>query len=134
MGDYFGHWIKIGQREGAVLPKIFYVNWFLKDENGKFLWPGYGENSRVLAYIFDRCDGKGEAVETTIGKVPATGAIQIEGLDGINEAKMAKLLEVNPELWKAEIPQIEEHFARFGSHLPDELFVELDRLKYRLGE
>jgi phosphoenolpyruvate carboxykinase (GTP) len=114
------------------LPKIFYVNWFLKDENGKFLWPGYGDNSRVLAYIFDRCDGKGETIDTAIGKVPVSGAINIEGLAGVDEIKMAKLLEVNADLWKEEVPRIEEHYARFGSHLPDELFVELNGLKQRL--
>ena len=133
MGDYFGHWIKIGQKAGAKLPKIFYVNWFLKDENGKFMWPGYGENSRVLAYIFDRCNGEGEAVDTPIGKVPAPSAINIDGLVGVDEAKMTKLLEVNPELWKAEVALIEEHYARFGSHIPEELAVELDALKNRLG-
>jgi len=133
MGDYFGHWIKIGQKTDAKLPKIFYVNWFLKDENGKFMWPGYGENSRVLAYIFDRCNGEGETVDTTIGKVPAPGAINIEGLAGVDEAKMAKLLNVDNDNWKAEIPLIEEHYARFGSHIPEELTTELDGLKKRLG-
>jgi len=132
MGDYFGHWVKMGQRTGAKLPKIFYVNWFLKDENGKFLWPGYGENSRVLAYIFDRCNEKGETVDTAIGKVPVSSAINIEGLTGMNEGKMAKLLEVNNDDWKAEVVLIEEHYARFGNHLPEELAVELDGLKKRL--
>ena len=134
MGDYFGHWIKIGQHAGAQLPKIFYVNWFRKDENGKFLWPGYGENSRVLAYIFDRCNDKGNAVDTAIGKVPAPNAINIEGLAGMDEAKMAKVLEVNNDDWKAEAALIEnEHYANFGSHLPKELAEELDALKKRLG-
>jgi len=134
MGDYFAHWIKIGQREGAVLPHIFYVNWFRKDENGKFLWPGYGDNSRVLAYIFDRCNGKGEAVDTAIGKVPALQSINIEGLDGVCEVRLTKALEVNKEEWKAEVELIEEHFDRFGSHLPAELTVELSGLKERLGK
>jgi phosphoenolpyruvate carboxykinase (GTP) len=133
MGDYFGHWIKIGQHEGAKLPKIFYVNWFRKDENGKFLWPGYGDNSRVLAYIFDRCNGKGETVDTAIGKVPAPTSINIEGLSGMCEVRLAKVLEVNNDDWKAEVTLIEEHYARFGSHLPAELTVELDGLKERLG-
>ena len=133
MGDYFGHWITIGQREGAQLPKIFYVNWFRKDENGKFLWPGYGENSRVLAYIFDRCNGEGETVDTAIGKVPAANVISIEGLAGMDEAKMAKVLEVNNDDWNAEVALIEEHFARFGANLPEELTIELDGLKQRLG-
>jgi phosphoenolpyruvate carboxykinase (GTP) len=133
MGDYFGHWINIGQHEGAKLPRIFYVNWFRKDANGKFLWPGYGENSRVLAYIFDRCNDKGETVETSIGKVPAVSAINIEGLAGMDEAKMADVLAVCNNDWKAEIALIEEHFARFGNHLPEELNVELAGLKGRLG-
>jgi len=133
MGDYFGHWINIGKHAGAKLPKIFYVNWFRKDENGKFLWPGYGENSRVLAYIFDRCNNQGEAVDTAIGKVPAVKAIDIKGLAGMDETKMAKVLEVNNEDWKAEVALIEEHYARFGSHLPKELETELAGLKKRLG-
>jgi phosphoenolpyruvate carboxykinase (GTP) len=133
MGDYFAHWIKIGQHAGAQLPKIFYVNWFRKDENGKFLWPGYGENSRVLAYIFDRCNGYGETVDTAIGKVPSLKSINIEGLTGMNEAKMAKALEVSNDDWKAEVALIDEHYARFGSHLPEELATELAGLKERLG-
>jgi len=133
MGDYFGHWIKIGKRAGAILPKIFYVNWFRKDENGKFLWPGYGENSRVLAYIFDRCNNEGETVDTAIGKVPSVKAIYTKGLAGMDETKMAKVLEVSNEDWKAEVALIEEHYARFGSHLPEELATELAGLKERLG-
>jgi phosphoenolpyruvate carboxykinase (GTP) len=133
MGDYFGHWVKIGTTAGAKLPKIFYVNWFQKDENGKFMWPGYGENSRVLSYIFDRCDNKGEAVDTAIGKVPAPSAINIDGLADVDEALMEKLLSVNVEQWKAEVPEIEKHYASFGSHTPAELNAELDALKNRLG-
>ena len=132
MGDYFAHWVKTGEHEGAKLPKIFFVNWFRKDENGKFLWPGYGENSRVLAYVFDRCNGAGETVDTPIGKLPVAEAVNVEGL-GIDAAKMAKLLEVNPEEWKAEVALIDEHYASFGSHLPKELAVELDGLKKHLG-
>jgi phosphoenolpyruvate carboxykinase (GTP) len=115
------------------LPKIFYGNWFLKDENGKFMWPGYGENSRILAYIFDRCNDKSKAVDTPIGKVPAPGALNLEGLSNIDETKLAKLLEVDTDLWKAEVVQIEEHYARFGNHIPAELQAELDQLKQRLG-
>jgi len=133
MGDYFGHWIKTGKHAGAKLPKIFYVNWFRKDENGKFLWPGYGENSRVLAYIFDRCNGEGETVDTAIGKVPAVKSININGLAGMDETRLAKALEVDNDDWKAEVALIEEHYARFGSHLPKELTVELEGLKSRLG-
>ena len=133
MGDYFGHWIKTGQHAGAKLPKIFYVNWFRKDEKGKFIWPGYGENSRVLAYIFDRCNGKGEAADTAIGKIPTADAINLEGLAGVDKAKLASILEVDKEGWKAEVELIDEHFARFGSHLPKELADELVGLKERLG-
>jgi phosphoenolpyruvate carboxykinase (GTP) len=133
MGDYFGHWLTIGQHAGAKLPKIFYVNWFRKDENGKFLWPGYGENSRVLAYIFDRCNGKGETVDTAIGKVPAPKSININALNGMCEKRLAKVLEVNNDDWKAEVALIEEHYARFGSHLPEALNIELEGLKQRLG-
>jgi phosphoenolpyruvate carboxykinase (GTP) len=133
MGDYFAHWISTGKRKGAQLPKIFNVNWFRRDENGKFLWPGYGENSRVLAFIFNRCNGEGETVDTPIGKVPAPNTISLEGLAGVDEAKMAKVLEVNNDEWKAEIALIEEHYARFGAHLPTELTAELNTLKERLG-
>jgi len=132
MGDYFGHWIKMGKHAGAKLPKIFYVNWFRKDENGKFIWPGYGENSRVLAYIFDRCNGGSKTVDTPIGKIPTVDSINIEGLAGVDKAKLAKILEVDKEGWKAEVELIDEHFTRFGSHLPKELAEELVGLKQRL--
>lgn len=131
MGDYFGHWIEIGKKAGAQLPKIFFVNWFRKD-NGKWLWPGYGDNSRVLAYIFDRCNGQGDAVESPIGKVPSSTAINVEGL-GIDAAQMAKALEVKAEEWKDEIALIDEHYAKFGKHLPAELAEELKGLKSRFG-
>lgn len=132
MGDYFGHWISIGQKSGAKLPKIFFVNWFRKD-NGKFLWPGYGENSRVLAYIFGRCNGQGEAVDTAIGKVPAPNAINIEGLKDMDTDKMVEVLKVNNDEWKDEVALIEEHYQKFGNHLPKELVEELNGLKNRLG-
>ncbi len=132
MGDYFAHWISIGKKAGANLPKIFFVNWFRK-ENGKFLWPGYGENSRVLAYIFGRCNGEGATVDTAIGKVPAPGAINIEGLKDMNAEKMVEVLKVNNDEWKDEVALIDEHYANFGNHLPKELAEELAGLKNRLG-
>lgn len=133
MGDYFQHWINIGTKtEAYKLPKIFFVNWFRK-EDGKFLWPGYGENSRVLAYIFDRCNNEGDTVDTVIGKVPAKGQINIDGLKDVNDATMQKVLAVNPEEWKDEVLLIEEHYARFGNHLPVELKEELNAFKKRLG-
>src|SRR5579875_1033832 len=134
MGDYFAHWLTVGRRKGAQLPRIFYVNWFLKDENGKFLWPGYGENSRVLAWVFRRCEGKAQAHETPVGLVPpiGEGGIETEGL-GISREAMQKLLEVDVEAWKAQIPQTREHLARFGEKLPAELHDQLQALEERLG-
>jgi phosphoenolpyruvate carboxykinase (GTP) len=132
MGDYFGHWLALGAREDVKLPKIFYVNWFRKDEDGKFLWPGYGENSRVLAWVFRRCQGTAEADETPIGSVPSAGAIDTEGLD-VSEQAMAQLLAVDSDGWKAQLPQVREHFARFGDRLPPELAEQLQALEERLG-
>jgi phosphoenolpyruvate carboxykinase (GTP) len=132
MGDYFGHWLRIGRREGARLPKVFVVNWFRKGDEGKYLWPGFGDNSRVLAWIFRRCDDEAEAVETPIGLVPAAGAIDTSGLD-LPAEKMAKLLEVDPEEWRAQLPKIHQHFAQFGERLPEELRAQLDALEERLG-
>jgi phosphoenolpyruvate carboxykinase (GTP) len=131
MGDYFGHWLRVGRRPGARLPKVFVVNWFRKDGGEKYLWPGFGENSRVLAWAFRRCDGEADAVETPIGLVPAPGAIETTGLD-LSERDMADLLKVDPEEWKAQLPQVHEHFARFGDRLPRELSAQLDALEKRL--
>jgi phosphoenolpyruvate carboxykinase (GTP) len=134
MADYFAHWLEVGRREGAKLPQVFYVNWFRKDDDGKFLWPGFGENSRVLAWIFRRCEGKADAVETEIGLVPpqGEGGIDLTGLD-IPEAAMAQLLEVDPDAWKQQLPQVHEHYARFGDQLPAEMRSKLDALEQRLG-
>jgi phosphoenolpyruvate carboxykinase (GTP) len=133
MADYFGHWLEIGQRPGAKLPKIFYVNWFRKEENGKFLWPGFGENSRVLEWIFRRCDDAAEAVETPIGLVPAPGALNVEGLD-ISDEEVAELLKVDAAEWKVELPSMHEHFAKYGDRVPESLRGELKRLEQRLDE
>jgi phosphoenolpyruvate carboxykinase (GTP) len=134
MGDYFAHWLSVGARKGAQLPGIFYVNWFRKDDDGKFLWPGYGENSRVLAWIFRRCDGSVDAEETPIGLVPEAGenGIDIEGLE-IDPGAMKKLLSVDPEDWRHQLPQMHEHYAKFGDRLPAELKKQLDELEERLG-
>jgi phosphoenolpyruvate carboxykinase (GTP) len=134
MGDYFAHWLRIGAREGAQLPGIFYVNWFRKDDDGKFLWPGYGENSRVLAWIFRRCDGSVDAEETPIGLVPEVGenGIDTDGLD-IDSGAMKQLLSVDPEDWKHQLPQMHEHYAKFGKRLPAELKKQLDELESELG-
>ncbi len=134
MGDYFAHWLKIGQREGAKLPRIFYVNWFRKGEDGKFLWPGFGENSRVLAWVFRRLEGKADADETAIGLVPriGEGGIDTEGLDISTEA-MEELLEVDLDAWRQQMPQTKEHYARFGNSLPAALRAQLDALEARLS-
>ena len=133
MGDYFAHWLKIGNTEGADLPKIFYVNWFRKDEDGKFVWPGYGHNSRVLKWVFERCDDSTEAMDTPIGRMPAKGALD---LSGINLAPGAEemLLKVDVEAWKAEIPSMREHLDTFGDKLPQGLRDELAALEKRLND
>jgi phosphoenolpyruvate carboxykinase (GTP) len=134
MADYFGHWLRIGREgEAGKLPKLFYVNWFRKDEKGSFLWPGFGENSRVLAWVFRRCEDSANAEETPIGLVPAPGAIDVTGLD-VSGEDMARLLEVDPEDWRKELPAIHQHFARFGDRLPGGLREQLADLERRLGE
>jgi phosphoenolpyruvate carboxykinase (GTP) len=132
MGDYFAHWLAIGKRSSAEkLPKIFYVNWFRTDENGKFLWPGYGENSRVLKWIFERCDNKVHAKDTPLGRLPAPADLDTAGLE-MPAANLAKLLSVDVAGWQAEVPLIERHFAQFGDHLPTGLKEEVRGLAKRL--
>jgi phosphoenolpyruvate carboxykinase (GTP) len=132
-GDYFNHWIKVGkQHDAAKLPRIFYVNWFRRDDDGGFLWPGFGENSRVLKWIVERIDGQADAVETPIGQVPTPESLDVSGLD-LTEEQLAAALEVDVEEWQAEIPQITEWFEKFGDDLPTVLWTELDGLKARLG-
>jgi phosphoenolpyruvate carboxykinase (GTP) len=133
MADYFAHWLEMGRREGAKLPKIFYVNWFRKDAGGRFLWPGYGENSRVLSWVFARCAGHGAAEETPIGLVPPAGpeGIDTRGVD-VSDEDMAELLRVDVEAWRAQLPQFREHFAKFAN-LPGELHAQLEALEERLG-
>src|SRR5581483_9094229 len=134
MGDYWSHWLKIGERPGAKLPRIFYVNWFRKGDDGKFLWPGYGENSRVLERIFRRCEGAAGAVETEIGLAPPVGegGIDTAGLDVSPEA-MSELLAVDRGGWRKQLPQMQEHYARFGDRLPAQLRAELEALERRLS-
>jgi phosphoenolpyruvate carboxykinase (GTP) len=132
MGDYFAHWLDIGKKSSAEkLPKIFYVNWFRTDENGRFLWPGYGENSRVLKWIFERCDNQVNAVDTPIGRLPALSDLDRTGLE-MPPANLDKLLSVDVEGWRAEIPLIEKHFAQFGDRLPQGLRDEVKNLAARL--
>ena len=132
-GDYFSHWINMGKdNDESKMPKIFYVNWFRRADDGDFLWPGFGENSRVLKWVIERLEGTAAAVETPIGHVPAPGSLDIDGLDMTPEAIEAALA-VDVEEWKAEIPQITEWFEKFGDDLPAVLWTELDVLKERLG-
>jgi phosphoenolpyruvate carboxykinase (GTP) len=132
MGDYFAHWLKMGTlTDSSKLPKIFYVNWFRQDQNGKFLWPGFGENSRVLKWVFERCEGKVHAKETPIGRLPEAADLDTKGLD-LTPEKLAKLLAVNVEEWLAEVPSIKEHFAKLGNRLPKGLSEELKGLEDRL--
>ncbi len=133
MADYFSHWLEVGRATAPEkLPKLFYVNWFRKDDEGSFLWPGFGENSRVLEWVFERCAGRGAAVETPIGYVPTTGALPTEGLD-VTPDQLDALLTVDIEGWRAEVPLIAEHFDSFGDRLPAELREELDALDKRLA-
>jgi phosphoenolpyruvate carboxykinase (GTP) len=133
-GDYISHWINLGKQHDAdKMPKVYLVNWFRRDEDGKFLWPGFGENSRVLKWVVERLEGKADAVETPIGLLPTPGSIDIDGLD-VTEDDLAKALAYNPEDWKAEIPLITEWFEKFGEDLPTVLWTELDGLKARLSE
>jgi phosphoenolpyruvate carboxykinase (GTP) len=132
MADYFRHWLDAGRREGARLPKIFVVNWFRKDAEGEYLWPGFGENSRVLAWIAERCDGEAEAEETPIGLVPTRDALDLRGLD-LAPDRLAELLKVDAGEWRKQLPQLHDHFARFGDRLPSELRSQLEALEERLG-
>jgi len=133
MGDYFAHWLSLERKhDGARLPRIYMVNWFRRGEDGSFLWPGYGENSRVLAWIFRRCEGRAEAVDTPIGRVPAVDALDLDGLD-VDRSTVAELLKVDPAEWRAQLPQIREHYARFGDRLPQELRDQLAALERRVA-
>jgi phosphoenolpyruvate carboxykinase (GTP) len=131
MADYFGHWLNIGKREGAVLPRIYYVNWFRKDDQGKFIWPGFGENSRVLAWIFRRCDGKADGAESVLGIVPTADALDTDGLN-LDAAALEKLLTVDPDELRQQLPQVREHLARFGDDLPAGIRGQLEDLESRL--
>ena len=134
MADYFAHWLEIGASapDRDLLPKIFYVNWFRKNADDKWLWPGYGDNSRVLEWVFNRVAGEAKGTDTPIGWVPGTGDIDVAGLD-VTEDDMAELLRVDPVEWRAEVPSIREHYAQFGDRLPAALGAEVDDLEKRLN-
>jgi len=133
MGDYFAHWLKVGEKGGDKMPRVYYVNWFRKGKDGKFLWPGYGENSRVLKWIFERCEGKAEATKTPIGLLPTKTALDLNGLEVAPDA-LNELLTVDVESWKKELPGLREHYAKFGDKLPKGLKQELADLEKRLNE
>ncbi|MGC6397790.1 MAG: phosphoenolpyruvate carboxykinase (GTP) [Ilumatobacteraceae bacterium] len=132
-GDYFAHWLSMGTKaDPSNLPKIFFVNWFRRDEDGRFLWPGFGENSRVLKWVFDRVDGNSDVVETPIGLLPADGSLDTTGLD-IDSADLEAILSVDVDGWKSAIPEIREHLSRFEPRLPDALPAAVDRLESALA-
>jgi len=131
-GDYLQHWVNLGKEHAGAMPKVFLVNWFRRDEDGGFAWPGFGENSRVLKWIVERLEGTGEGVETPIGTIPAEGALDVEGLS-MKDGQLETATKFDAEEWKAEIPLIEEWFEKFGDKLPQELRDELDTLKKNLG-
>jgi phosphoenolpyruvate carboxykinase (GTP) len=134
MGDYFGHWLRIGkQSDPEKLPRIYFVNWFRKDENGKFVWPGFGDNSRVLKWIVERLEGKAEAVDTPIGRLPSKQALDTTGLD-LTDDQLDLLLTVDPSVWKEEASLIPQHYDRFADHLPNELWDEYEALVERLEQ
>jgi phosphoenolpyruvate carboxykinase (GTP) len=134
MGDYFGHWLKIGaSTEPTKLPKIYFVNWFRKNDEGKYVWPGFGENSRVLKWIVERLDGGADATDTPIGRVPTRSALDTEGL-AISDESLELLLSVDAETWREEAALVRPHYERFGAHLPAALWDELDTLNQRLGQ
>lgn len=132
-GDYINHWLEIGKSaDAAKLPKIYYVNWFRRDSDGGFLWPGFGENSRVLKWVLERIEGRADAIETPIGYVPTVESLDTDGLEMTAE-QIQEALKVSPQEWAAELPQIREWFDKFGDTLPAPLWTELDSLKARLG-
>jgi phosphoenolpyruvate carboxykinase (GTP) len=132
MGDYFAHWLKVGGASTPEkLPRIYYVNWFRRGADGGFLWPGYGENSRVLKWIFERVTGKAQAVDTPIGRLPAPGSLDLAGLD-VPKADQDELLRVDVERWLADLPLLRAHYEKFGARLPAVLNQELDALEQRL--
>jgi len=134
MADYMRHWLEVGKRDGAVLPRLFYVNWFRKDEAGKrFLWPGFGENSRVLEWVFRRCDGDAEADESPLGLVPSEGALNIEGHLNITPEDLATVLHSDADELRQQLPQMKEHLDTFGEDLPQEIRDQMGKLEERLG-
>jgi phosphoenolpyruvate carboxykinase (GTP) len=133
MGDYFAHWLALGdQADAAKLPRIFFVNWFRKDDHGKFVWPGFGENARVLKWIAERIDGEAEALDTPVGRVPTPEALDLDGLD-LTATQLSTLLEVDAEVWAEEAALIPDFYAQFGDRLPERLWSQHAALTGRLA-
>jgi phosphoenolpyruvate carboxykinase (GTP) len=132
MGDYFQHWFDMGDKLGDKAPKIFYVNWFRKSEDGKFLWPGFSDNSRVLKWMCERVDGRAGGKETPIGILPDENGLDTSGLE-ISAEDMKEIMSIDTDAWRAEIPDIEQHFAKFGDRLPERLKKQLEEFRKRLG-
>lgn len=131
MGDYFAHWLKVGKADGAKMPKVFYVNWFRKNGAGKFIWPGFGDNSRVLKWVFERCNDSADAVETPVGFLPTKEALDLNGLE-IADKDLNELLSIDAASWLEEVPSMREHLEKFGDRMPQELLDELDGIESRL--
>jgi len=134
MGDYLGHWLEMGEKLGDKAPKIFHVNWFRLDDEGQFIWPGFGDNMRVLSWVVDRCAGKAEAVDTPIGYEPKAEDINLEGLSDVTLDTVKDLLSVDTALWKEDVVSIKEFYSKLGSRLPNALSDELTKLEKNLGE
>lgn len=132
MGDYFQHWFNMGDKLGDKAPRIFHVNWFRKSSDGKFIWPGFGENSRVLKWMCERVEGKADAVETPIGMMPKQGDLDLSGLD-ISDEDMSELLKVDTAAWSSELPDVDEFLAKFGDRLPERMKAQLENMKKRLS-
>src|SRR5262249_32878062 len=133
VGDYFGHWVEVGKNaDAAKFPKIFYVNWFRRDDDGRFVWPGFGENIRVLKWALERIDGAAASIDTPSGRVPAPHALDVSGLS-IDEADLDAATSVDEDEWRREIPDIETWFDKIGDALPSSMHDELDALKQRLA-
>jgi phosphoenolpyruvate carboxykinase (GTP) len=132
MADYFGYWLSLQERDGVELPRLFYVNWFRKDDEGKFIWPGFGDNIRVLAWMFRRLEGNAEAEDSLLGLVPAEGQIDIADLE-ITEEDMRELRNVDADDLRDQIPQMQQHFAQFGDRLPERIRAQMQALEDRVG-
>jgi phosphoenolpyruvate carboxykinase (GTP) len=133
MADYFKHWLQVGTKtEASKLPQIFFVNWFRRDEEGRFMWPGYGENSRVLKWVFERLNGTAQADKTAIGYLPSADSLDTNGMN-INTADLQAITSVDVDGWREAVPQIRDHYAAFGDRLPNELAIALDALESSLS-